>query len=77
IGARTVLCEGGPHLNHQLFAAGLVDELCVSISPMLVGGVGLGSRSLLDGPSLAVPIRLGLHRVLSEDGFLFCRYLLS
>jgi len=24
-----------------------------------------------------VPIRLGLHRVLSEDGFLFCRYLVS
>ena len=77
IGARTVLCEGGPHLNHQLFAAGLVDELCVSISPTLVGGVGLGGRSLLDGPSLAVPIRLRLHRVLSEDGFLFCRYLVS
>ena len=77
IGARTVLCEGGPHLNHQLFAAGLVDELCVSISPMLVGGVGLGGRALLDGPSLAVPIRLGLHRVLSEDGFLFSRYLVS
>ena len=77
IGARTVVCEGGPHLNHQLFAAGLVDELCVSISPTLVGGLSLGGRGLLDGPNLAVPIRLRLHRVLSEDGFLFCRYLVS
>ena len=37
LGARTVLCEGGPDLNHQLLAAGLVDELCLTISPMLVG----------------------------------------
>jgi len=35
---RTLLCEGGPHLNAQLLAAGLVDELFLSISPLLAGG---------------------------------------
>jgi riboflavin biosynthesis pyrimidine reductase len=35
---RTLLCEGGPHLNAQLLSAGLVDELFLSISPLLGGG---------------------------------------
>ncbi len=34
---RTLLGEGGPHLNAQLLAAGLVDELFLSLSPMLAG----------------------------------------
>jgi len=77
IGARTVLCEGGPDLNHQLVAAGLVDELCITVSPGLVGGVGGDGRSLLAGPPLSATTRLSLDRVLTEDGFLFCRYLVS
>ncbi|HTV12285.1 MAG TPA: pyrimidine reductase family protein [Acidimicrobiales bacterium] len=57
-----VLCEGGPTLNTSLAAAGLVDELCLTLSPQLAGSVGgvllggwLGStgvwlsRSLPDG----------------------------
>jgi riboflavin-specific deaminase-like protein len=38
LGVRTVMCEGGPHLNGQLFAAGLVDELFLSLAPKLAGG---------------------------------------
>jgi riboflavin biosynthesis pyrimidine reductase len=37
-GLRQVLCEGGPHLFGSLLEADLVDELCLSLSPMLVGG---------------------------------------
>jgi len=77
VGAGVVLCEGGPDLNHQLLAAGLVDEVCLTISPRLVGGVGGDGRSLLAGDSLPIPARLRLDRVLAEDGFLFCRYLVS
>ena len=77
VGARTVLCEGGPDLNHQLVAAGLVDELCITVSPGLTGGVGGHHGSLLAGPPLSAPTRLSLDRVLTEDGFLFCRYLVS
>ena len=74
IGAGIVLCEGGPDLNHQLLAAGLVDEVCLTISPRLVGGTGY---SLLSGGPLPIPTRLRLDRVLAEEGFLFCRYLVS
>jgi riboflavin biosynthesis pyrimidine reductase len=54
-----VLCEGGPTLLTALLAAGLVDELCLTTSPRLVGGApglltaeqdaGLSLRSLVDG----------------------------
>jgi riboflavin biosynthesis pyrimidine reductase len=39
-GVRLVLCEGGPTLNGQLLSAGLVDEVCLTLSPVLVGGLG-------------------------------------
>lgn len=39
-GVRHVLCEGGPGLNASLAAAGLVDELCLTLSPKLAGSVG-------------------------------------
>lgn len=38
LGLRQVLSEGGPGLFGALLEAGLVDELCLSLSPMLVGG---------------------------------------
>ncbi|MFG1942904.1 pyrimidine reductase family protein [Nonomuraea sp. NPDC048826] len=68
-GLTRVLCEGGPRLNAQLAAAGLVDELCLSVSPLLLGG---GAARILDGaPSRS---RLELRQVLEEEGVLFCRY---
>lgn len=36
-GARSVLCEGGPHLLTSLLIAGLVDQLAVTTAPTLVG----------------------------------------
>ncbi|MEO7236258.1 MAG: dihydrofolate reductase family protein [Lapillicoccus sp.] len=35
-----LLCEGGPQLHGALVAAGVVDELCLSITPVVVGGDG-------------------------------------
>lgn len=37
-GLRRVLCEGGPTLFGELLAADAVDELCLTVSPMLAGG---------------------------------------
>ena len=37
-GYRRILAEGGPRLLGQLAAAGLLDELCVTVSPVLAGG---------------------------------------
>src|ERR1700743_590057 len=39
-GLARVLCEGGPHLLGDLAAAGLLDELCLSLSPILAGPGG-------------------------------------
>jgi riboflavin biosynthesis pyrimidine reductase len=69
-----VLAEGGPSLNGQLMAAGLVDELCLTLSPLLVGGE---AKRILAGPDLGLlGARLGwsLRSLCEQDGFLFLRY---
>lgn len=73
-GARTVLCEGGPSWNAQMLAAGLVDELCLTISPRLASGDGLRIVAG-DAPALALDLRL--DRLLEHDGVLCARYLLG
>ncbi len=70
-GAGIVVCEGGPTLNASLFAADLVDELCLTIAPVVVGGE---STRLVAGAPTEVR-RFSLDRVLEEDGYLFVRYL--
>jgi len=70
LGLRRVLCEGGPHLLGDLAAAGLVDELCLSLSPTLAGPGA--SRIIAGQPSPARP--LTLTQVLADASFLFCRY---
>src|ERR1700730_10217858 len=59
---RTLLCEGGPHLNLQLLAAGLVDELFLSLSPKLAGGENAAGEALriLAGAELKHPVELEL-----------------
>ena len=69
LGHEHVLCEGGPTLFRDALAAGVVDELDLSIAPALVGG---GHR-LLRGPARGV-VRLELRQLLEEDGLLFARY---
>lgn len=71
LGARVALCEGGPHLNGHLLSAGLVDEVCLTVSPLLVSG---GADRIVAGDVLPDPLELELLHVLEEDGFLFLRY---
>jgi riboflavin biosynthesis pyrimidine reductase len=71
-GVRTVLCEGGPALNGRLAAAGLVDELCLTVAPLLTSG---DAKRVLDGPPLSPPLGMGLASVCEEGEFLFLRYL--
>jgi riboflavin biosynthesis pyrimidine reductase len=71
-GARHVLAEGGPTLNGQLAAAGLLDELCLTLSPTLVGGGDL--RRIVAGVPLPATRGLSLRSACEEDGFLFLRY---
>jgi riboflavin biosynthesis pyrimidine reductase len=70
-GLTRVLCEGGPHLYGDLSAAGLVDELCLSLSPTLAG---TGAGRIISGEHAdARPLTLR-QVIAAEDGFLFCRY---
>ena len=68
-GLEQVTCEGGPQLLRSALAAGVVDEVDLSISPALIGG----EARLLDR-ALPAPARLSLRQVLEEDGVLFTRY---
>lgn len=71
LGARVVLSEGGPALNGQLLADDLVDEVCLSVAPLMVGG---DARRMATGPGLATQLELELRHVLTEDHYLFLRY---
>lgn len=66
-----VQAEGGPALNAALAAADVIDELNLTISPVLSGGDG---PRLLTGAE-SIGHRLALAHVLEDDGFLFTRYL--
>jgi riboflavin biosynthesis pyrimidine reductase len=72
----SILCEGGPHLAFQLLAAGLVDELFLSLSPLLAGGEPAGGEALriLAGSELEPPVELRLLSVMRADSSLFLRY---
>jgi len=70
--ARVVLCEGGPSLWGQFVSAGLVDEMALTVSPMLVSGV---SVRLAHGPEADPPVKMRLDRILHGDRSLFLRYL--
>jgi riboflavin-specific deaminase-like protein len=71
-GVGTVLCEGGPTLNGDLARWGLVDELCLTVAPMLAGGdLGTG---ILGRARLPLTLPLELAQVLEDEGNLLCRY---
>ena len=73
-GYRRVLVEGGPGLLGQVAAAGLLDELCVTFSPVLEGGrAGRIVAEPQAGPGPAAG--LSLAHVLEDHGALLCRYL--
>jgi riboflavin biosynthesis pyrimidine reductase len=72
-GVRLLLCEGGPTLFAELVAAGLCDELFLTLAPMLVDGDG----PTITGPIPArVPRGLELKWVLGQGDSLYLRYAL-
>lgn len=73
----TLLCEGGPHLNGELLAEGMVDELFLSVSPRLAGEdltSGAAALRIVAGVALEPPVELRLCSVLEHDSHLFLRY---
>ncbi len=69
--ARVVLCEGGATLMGQLVAARLIDEMALTVAPMLVAGV---SNRVAHGEQAEPPIEMRLDNVLYGDRSLFLRY---
>ncbi|MEU6023163.1 pyrimidine reductase family protein [Micromonospora sp. NPDC047134] len=70
-GLRQVLCEGGPQLFGALTAADLVDEVCLSVAPLLAGA---GAGRITAGPpspARQLPLR---HVLLAGDGTLLLRH---
>lgn len=73
-GHDTIVCEGGPSLASQLIDAELVDELCLTTSPVILGDA---AASL---PALAVTARheLELAQLLTDStGSVYARWALS
>lgn len=72
----TLLCEGGPHLARELLAAGLMDEIFLSVSPQLAGGEPSGGEAMriLAGAELEPPVELELLGALRSGSSLFLRY---
>ncbi|WP_328470483.1 pyrimidine reductase family protein [Streptomyces sp. NBC_00448] len=71
LGLSRLLHEGGPRVLAQFAAAGVVDELCLTVAPFAVGG---DAPRIMNGPGVAGPARFVPVSVLEEDGFLFTRY---
>lgn len=79
-GLYRVLTEGGPHLLAEFVAAGLLDELCLTTSPVFLGSGA--PRIVASGPGTPgapedlphkhTPLRIA--RLLEADGNLFTRY---
>lgn len=68
-GLASILCEGGPRLAEGLLGAGLVDELCLTLAPTLIGHAG---PSLV--ASLPARLDLDLVRLYAEGSELYTRY---
>ncbi len=71
-GVRSVLCEGGPTLNSFLFAAGLVDELFLTLNPKVLGGAA--ALTIVAGRELVEPTELDLVSVAEAEGELYTRW---
>lgn len=70
-GGRRIVTEGGPQLLGGLLAAGLVDELCLTTAPTLVGGP---APRIVEAGWLAPAPDLELVHLLAADGVLLARW---
>jgi riboflavin biosynthesis pyrimidine reductase len=75
-GIRSLLLEGGPHLNTSFVGAGLVDELCWTIGPLVLATDALAMTApMVDPPP--EPVHGHISSVLRHDDELFVRYRLG
>ena len=70
-GLLRVLSEGGPSLLGAFIAAGLLDEMCLTSAPVLVGGSAV--RIAAGGADCLTAMRRA-HVLTDADGYLYTRY---
>lgn len=70
-GLGQLLCEGGPHLFGALTAADLVDEVCLTLAPLLAGPGPGRITAGKPSPVRHLPLR---HVLAAADGGLLLRY---
>ncbi len=73
-GVAALLTEGGPTLNSALLGAGLVDELFLTLAPLITGEAE--AIRIVEGDGLGAPVRARPVWVLRARGELFLRYAL-
>lgn len=71
-GLRRIDCEGGPHLFGSLLAAGTVDELRLTVSPVLLSG----SASRIAAGAGLDPVNVELVSAVADTHTLMLRYLI-
>lgn len=71
-GHRRLLCEGGPRLLASVLAAGVLDELCLTLSGTMLAG---DAFRIVSGPALPDPPHFTVAHVLSDATDLYLRYL--
>jgi len=78
-GHRRILSEAGPHLFGSLLRQGLVDELFLTVSPLLAGRGGEPRLGLVEGEAFlpGTQLRLALRGVRRDETHLFLRYSLA
>ncbi len=67
-----ILVEGGPSLNGQLAELNLIDEICLTVSPLIV--TGMGTRIFKSPEEFLRPMELSSVLV-DEQGTLFLRWI--
>lgn len=72
-GARAILCEGGPTLLREIVAADCVDDILLTVAPMLVAG---DAPTMLGGAVLDPPTGLSLRTIHRAGDHLFLHYAL-
>lgn len=70
-GVRGVLCEGGPSLLRELVAQECLDDLLLTVSPLLAAGT---APTILEGEVLPAPARLSLAEVHRAGDHVFLHY---
>jgi riboflavin biosynthesis pyrimidine reductase len=72
-GVRAVACEGGPTLLYELVAADCLDDLLLTVAPMLLAG---DERTVLRGAALDPPVGMALRDIHRAGDHLFLHYTL-